>query len=94
MKEKLPDYKLNTKSEFRRYLPDNAIDLSPGWNAFRVHIRDRFPTFSGKKIPMCVINDVLQDYGAKYNSELRISWVDFNSEKYYTLFILKFGELK
>jgi hypothetical protein len=43
---------------------------------------------------MCVINDVLQDYGAKYNSEPRISWVDFNSEKHYTLFILKFGELK
>jgi hypothetical protein len=43
---------------------------------------------------MCVINDVLQEYGAKYSAEPRISWVDFNSEKRYMLFILKFGELK
>tara|TARA_R110000851_G_scaffold52050_1_gene123280 strand:+ start:385 stop:654 length:270 start_codon:yes stop_codon:yes gene_type:complete len=88
------DIKLNTKSKFRWYLPDNALNKSPGWNTFRVHVRDRFPTFSDKKIPMCVINDVLQEYGGKYSAEPRISWVDFNSEKRYMLFILKFGELK
>jgi hypothetical protein len=86
--------KLNTAPSVRRYIPDNALNKSPGWNTFRAHVRERFPTFSDKKLPMCVINDILQDYGAKYSTEPRISWVDFDNEKRYILFVLKFGELK
>jgi len=88
------DTKLDRETKVKWYLPDNALNKSPGWNTFRVHVRDRFPSFRNKTLPVCVINDVLRDYGGKFSSEPRISRVDFDSEKHYTLFILKFGELK
>jgi hypothetical protein len=66
---------------------------APGWSSFLEHLKDRYPTYRKKIIPVCVLNDVLRDYGAKHISVGGRSWIDFDNEKRYTLFILKFGAL-